>query len=343
MMNRRQMLRLARSGLVLSSVASVVPLAAAAPRTPKVRQRRVLAGLLLPLSGTNATLGRAMERSATLAPPPDPKFDAIVAIDTTGTPAGSAAAAQAAMRQGAEILLGPLTAADVRPVIAAAAGKVPVIAFSNDPSLLDSGAFLLGITPSQAVAAIFGYARGRGVKQVAIAAGDDAWSKAAAAAAVRAAAATGLTLVAADASPDAVLLPAGGPRMVALARSLKDQGVQLLGTVQTIAGQAAETAAYDGMWLAGFDPQLFGDFQRNYQAKHGGEPGLIAALAYDAATVARTLAKGGVVNREALLAGEFQGVSGSLRFRSDGSCLRQFAILVANSGGNKMVGRSVAA
>ncbi|WP_414901094.1 ABC transporter substrate-binding protein [Sphingomonas flavalba] len=348
------MLRLMRSGLVLSTTAYALPLRAAG----KARPRRVLAGLLLPLSGANASLGRMIERAASLAAAPNPKVEAIPAFDTGGSAEGAAAAAEAAIRAGAGLLLGPLGAAEVPAAVAAAAGRAPVLSFSNDPALLDSGAFLIGITPAQAVGAILPYARGRGVRRVGIVGGDSGWARAAVAAAERVAPTAGIALNPAagggapaamlaalrgdGALPDAVLLAEGGQAMAALARMLREEGVQLLATAQTLAGPPGEVDAYDGAWFAGYDPDRFADFARAYQTQHGGEPGMIAALGYDAATIARALARDGTVGRDGLLGRPFDAVSGALRFRSDGSCLRQMAILVAEAGGNRMVGHGTA-
>lgn len=356
-MNRRHVLRLAGSGLMLTT-AYAVPLGQALA-APKPKPRKVLAGLLLPLSGPNASLARLIERAATLAPPAAPKAEAILSFDTGGTPEGAAAATAAAIRAGAGIILGPLNAAEVRPVVAAA-GALPVLSFSNDPALLDSGAFILGVTPAQSVGAILSYARGRGVRTIGVVVEDDNWGKAALAAAQRAAPGAGVTIAPVvnagtlDAQaliaalrqggdlPDAVLIPAGGARMAAVAKLLHAAGTQILATMQTVAGNAAENDAFNGAWLAGFDPDAYGDFVRSYQAKHGGEPGAIAALGYDAATIARTLLRGGALSRQGLLAASFKGVSGDLQFRSDGSCLRGMAILQADASGNRLIGHGSA-
>lgn len=357
-MNRRHVLRLAGSGLMLTT-AYAVPLGHALA-APKPKPRKVLAGLLLPLSGPNASLARLIERAATLAPPDAPKAEAILSFDTGGTAEGAAAAAAAAIKAGAGIILGPLNAAEVRPVVAAAGG-LPVLSFSNDPALLDSGAFMLGVTPSQSVGTILTYARGRGVRTTGVVVEDDGWGRAALAAAQRAAPGAGVTIApivnaaTLDAQallaalrrdggdlPDAVLIPAGGARMAALAKLLRATGTQILATMQTVAGSAAENDAFDGAWLAGFDPDAYGDFVRSYQAKHGGEPGAIAALGYDAAMIARTLLRGGALSRAGLLAASFKGVSGDLQFRSDGSCLRGMAILQADAGGNRLIGHGSA-
>ena len=69
----------------------------------------VVVGILLPLSGEERELGRAMLNGAMMA-----MFDhaapglALKPYDTAGTPAGAAEAAEAALKDGARLLLGPL-------------------------------------------------------------------------------------------------------------------------------------------------------------------------------------------------------------------------------------------
>ena len=65
------------------------------------------------------------------------------------------------------MLLGPLRA-DQTPAVLAVAGDVPVVSFSNDDRLAGQGAFVMGITPAQSVAAAFSYARAQGVRRVAV-------------------------------------------------------------------------------------------------------------------------------------------------------------------------------
>ena len=61
------------------------------------------------------------------------------------------------------LLLGPLRA-DQTPAVLAEAGAAPVVTFSNDDRLAAQGAFVMGVTPAQSVAAAFSYARAQGVR-----------------------------------------------------------------------------------------------------------------------------------------------------------------------------------
>jgi ABC-type branched-subunit amino acid transport system substrate-binding protein len=107
--------------------------------------------ILVPLSGSLGNLGRPMVQAAQLALPPGsgPTLDS---KDTGGTPEGAAAAARAAIAEGAGIILGPLTSAETAAVapIARAAG-VPVLAFTNNAAQAQPGVWTLGITPAQQV------------------------------------------------------------------------------------------------------------------------------------------------------------------------------------------------
>jgi hypothetical protein len=294
-----------------------------------------------------------MERAAALAQAGDSTDGDLIVLDTDSL--GASEAARQAIRRGARIILGPLLAAEVRPVVEAAAGRAPVLSFSNDPTLRESGAFLIGVTPSQATSAILQYARRRGIRSVGMQRGTDGWSREVTATAERLQGELGLKLTILPAGPlpaalggedrpMALLMPDGGEALVTAAGALKGSGVQLLGTLQGIDYSPAVLAALEGAWFAAPDPAAFGKFSRDYQARHGGAPGAIAALAYDAAMIVRTLRSQNRLDRAGLLAAEsFPGVTGALRFRSDGSCARELAILVAGAEGYSVVDRSLAA
>ena len=107
--------------------------------------------ILLPLTGTNAEVGRTLLQAAqlSLAAPGSPTLDQ---YDTGGTADGAAQAARTALAAGAGILLGPLTAAETAAVTPVAkSANVPVLAFTSDASLAQPGVWTLGITPAQQV------------------------------------------------------------------------------------------------------------------------------------------------------------------------------------------------
>ena len=158
--DRRELLRLMRSGLVVSALASsssfaqpfgAQPFAAKPKAGTKVRPDTRLVALLVPLSGPHAALGTSMANAASLV---ESSSQLMRAFDTGGTPAGAAAAARAALKARAGLILGPLTSAEVPAVTAAVAGKVPVVAFTNDAAQAATGAFVFGITPAQATSAV---------------------------------------------------------------------------------------------------------------------------------------------------------------------------------------------
>ena len=116
-------------------------------------------GLLLPLSGANAGLGRQLLAAAEMALF-DFGDDSLVLVPRDTEQAGPAAAADGALQAGAQILLGPIFAPAVQQAapIARAAG-VPLIAFSSDRSVAGPGVWTLGLPPGDAVARAVQHAR----------------------------------------------------------------------------------------------------------------------------------------------------------------------------------------
>lgn len=334
MRSRRSTLHLLRDAVLLSSVASV-----ASPLMAAKRSKRS-AALLVPLTGDRAALGLSIRNAAMLA---ESDAAALAVIDTGGTAAGAASAARAAVKRGAAMLLGPLSAAETRAV--AAAVSVPVVALTNDAAARGGSAFVFGITPAQATAAILGYARSRGVRRIVAVDDGTPWSQASVAAARAAEADLGLTIVpVTDATippgieGDAAFVPGSA---VAIAPLLRNRGMQLLATMQTLDYRPDALTALEGAWIASPDPAKFGAFATAYAARNGGRPGAIAALGNDAALIAKALRDSDQMTREGVLreAG-FDGVTGPVRFRSDGSCARDFAILVPTNGVYEKVAES---
>ncbi len=106
-------------------------------------------GVLVPLTGPNAGLGRDLLRAVQLALGPNgPQLDV---QDTGGTPTGATNAAQAAVRAGDGIIVGPLTAPETA-AAASVATSIPILAFTSDRQQGRPGVWALGITPQQQVA-----------------------------------------------------------------------------------------------------------------------------------------------------------------------------------------------
>jgi branched-chain amino acid transport system substrate-binding protein len=132
--------------------------------------------VLLPLSGPLSQVGQAMLQAAQLAAPGAPELDV---KDTGGTPEGAAAAAHAAVTDGAGIILGPLTSVETAAVAPIArAANIAVLAFTNDPAQAQPGVWTLGITPVQQVRRLVAAVQARGQTQFAALLPDDQFGRA---------------------------------------------------------------------------------------------------------------------------------------------------------------------
>ncbi len=133
----------------------------------------VKVALLLPLSGdANITaVGQSLANASELAiqfveTNPNIGENITVTLKDTGTSAsGATLAAQAALSEGASLILGPLRADQVTAAgqVAKAAG-VPVIGFSNNSGAASPGVYLLNVLPESEVRRSMGYAKKLGKK-----------------------------------------------------------------------------------------------------------------------------------------------------------------------------------
>ena len=139
------------------------------PPGPSSAAGPVKVALLVPLSGANADLGKAMLEAAQLA-----LFTTgsdrltLIPRDTAGTAQGAANAARSAVAEGAKLIIGPLLATEVEAVkpIARDAG-INVIAFSTATQLGGGNVFLMGFLPRQEVVREVAFARSNGLSRFA--------------------------------------------------------------------------------------------------------------------------------------------------------------------------------
>lgn len=129
----------------------------------------VRVAMLLPLSGPQANLGQAMLNAAQMA-----LFDVgvrsvnIMPYDTQGTANGGRLAAQNALRDGAQLVLGPVFADAVRAAKSTLRYQnVNMIAFSTDWSLTDQRVFIMGFLPFDQIERIVSYAVAHDIKRIA--------------------------------------------------------------------------------------------------------------------------------------------------------------------------------
>ena len=164
-------MRRSRSGFVDRCAA-----AAARPRSAPARSR---SALILPLSaaGNAAVAAQSMRNAAemALAEFNNPEHPA-AGEGRRRHRAGAQQAAQQALDEGAEIILGPLFAhRSVRSVRSPAPRGMPVIAFSTDANVAARGVYLLSFLPESDVERIVGYAAAQGKRSFAALMPDNAY------------------------------------------------------------------------------------------------------------------------------------------------------------------------
>lgn len=136
--------------------AGLTPIGVPSPPVERIGRGAVQVALLLPLSGDPGlvAVGTSMANASRLAMAyieANPNIGENVTIslrDSGDSVAGASAAAQAAIAEGAKLIVGPVRAEQVSAVgaVARAAGT-PVIAFSNTGSVAGPGLYLLSVLP----------------------------------------------------------------------------------------------------------------------------------------------------------------------------------------------------
>lgn len=337
---------------------------------PEPTGTAVKVAVLVPLSGKNAALGQAMLNAAQLA-----LYDVgnhgfeLIPADTGGTPQGAATAAQRAVSDGANLILGPIFADGVRAVRPVAdAARVPMIAFTTDWSLADNNTYIFGFLPSLQAERVAAYAQSRGLSRLAVIAPQTDYANLIVTAITRSAAPVATLrytpgqldlgqqvagFVAQNKAPgggfafDSVLLPLGGESLRSLTAQLDQYGIRpttarFLGTGLWDDASTLSAPMLAGGWFAAPDPAARLDFERRYQQTFATVPPRLSTLAYDATALAAILARsdttGHPYSRDRLTASRgFAGIDGVFRFRNDGLAERGLAVLEVRNGTARVI------
>lgn len=149
--------------------------------------------ILLPLSGSNAALGKNLLNAAQMAVFQEAGPDFELIVKDTNQNGGALAALQQAIDEGARLVLGPIFANQVREIMPLAASKgVQILSFSNDESLAKEGVFVGGLTLSQQINRIFHYVSTQDIKRLALLLPENNYGRVVESAAVQYASAWGL-------------------------------------------------------------------------------------------------------------------------------------------------------
>lgn len=357
------------TGTNISDVLSQQP--AGPPQEPAaIGKGQVKVALILPLSaaGNAGVAAQSMKNAAemALAEFNNPDIQLLVK-DDAGTVQGAQLAAQQALAEGAEIILGPLFAQSVAAVGQVARSRnVPVIAFSTDASVASRGVYLLSFLPESDVERITEYAVSVGKRSFAALIPQNAYGSVVEAAFQQSVARHGGRVVALERySPDkaalegsvrrvaqaigqadALFIPDGADSVPLVGQTLTTSGVnlrrvQLLGTSLWDDPRLFNDATFNGAWFAAADQNGFRNFSSRYRAKYGHDPVRPATLSYDAVALVAALVKTQGPQRftqETLTnASGFSGIDGVFRLRPDGTNQRGLAVLRVTPSGPQVV------
>jgi ABC-type branched-subunit amino acid transport system substrate-binding protein len=346
---------------------AVMPQPAAPTPVPVAGQVRI--ALLLPLkhpSKETRAVAQAMQDAAQMA-----MFDMgarsmmLMPRDTGPTPETAAAAAADAIAKGAEIILGPLLANDVRAVAPIARAKnIPVVAFSTDRTVAGDGVFLLSFLPEQEVSRVISYAVSKGHGKFVALVPETPYGKRVEEAFRMTVAQSGREVVAvqtyapnpqalepavkavAKMGFDTIFLPEGGTMLRSLGpilavNKVESRKVKFIGTGLWDDPAVSSEPSLQGGWFAVPPREQRTNFITRYQQLYGSKPPRIASLAYDAIALSATLASGAPGRRytRATIADPngFSGIDGIFRFRTDGMTERGLAVMEVTESGQTVI------
>jgi ABC-type branched-subunit amino acid transport system substrate-binding protein len=350
---------------------AVTPLASTNQNITKV-------ALLVPLTGRNRDLGRALQHAATLA-----IFDRyaglspkrlgaklkLISIDTGDTEEQAKHAAQQAIAQKVKLVIGPVFADKVRviaPIMRTA--NIPVISFSNNPAVAQSGIYIFGFSPEQQTKRMIEYAITGGRTRLAALVPDNAYGRTVLGAAQNMLRKYDLALVAQahyssagigiDAAIDSLIPPGVSPAFDAL--FLPESGAALETILHSLDARTPKRIGLfgTGLWddyslirrvnlqgaiLASSPPELTRAFEKRFSQTYHYAPPRIASLAYDAVALAVTLTTSGrgFDNKVLTHPAGFSGpANGLFRFKPSGISERKLAIIIVQGTSYLVVDRA---
>lgn len=284
----------------------------------------------------------------------------LIPRESGATAAEAAANARLLLRDGADVILGPLQRESVLGVAPVARERqVPVIGFSSDRTVAGDGVYILSMPLEEDVRRVVDFTMDKGVRNFALLTAEGDYGRRVEATlraevtqrggAVTftqfyqrsdqgaAAAARALAQQMRGSNVQAILIAESGSPLRATGPALLIGGVnlervQLLGTSAWAGGDAQREPTLSRGWYAGPDPAGRATFEQNFRAAYAGRaPSRIASLGYDAVMAAIQATQGlrnEPASRQSIERPDgFVGADGLFRFRRDGSIERGLAVL----------------
>lgn len=308
---------------------TILPNEVIEPEVFKGPERIIKVGLLVPLTGRSAELGKAIQDAAVLAlfdkyaslPPEAIRTRVeIIPKDTKADPEQAALVAQEAIEEGAQLILGPLFSDSVRAVGPVARGSnINVISFSNNRAVAGDNVFLFGFQPDEQIERILKFAISRGIGDIAVLSPSSAYGQSVVQSLQAYAKQSNVNInplvyYAANGGPtpaqvneivyavkdgrfafDALFLPEGGAQLKRVwstlrARGITNQTTQIIGTGLWDDPSARRQSDLSGSWYASAPSEAYSTFVQRFMNTYEYEPPRLASLGYDAVALATTLA-----------------------------------------------------
>jgi ABC-type branched-subunit amino acid transport system substrate-binding protein len=289
----------------------------------------------------------------------------LVVYDTAGTREGARTAGATALAEGADMILGPVFADDVRAVAPQArAAGVPIVAFSSDATVAAPGVYLLSYLPGGDIDRIVRFAAGRGRTTFAALLPANAYGVVAEAAFRQAVADAGgrvamieryagneadirakaEAMAAIAPQYDALLVPDGAAAPL-VAETLAAAGaagsVQLLGSGQWDDAIVLNSPSLGGGWFPAPTRDEFEGFAQRYSASYGAPPPRNATIAYDGTVLAVGLVRQFGEERFSPTVitnpNGFAGIDGVFRFAPSGLNERGLAVYEVTGAGARLI------
>ncbi len=354
-------------GMLFLAACAVVP---KAPQTGPVDQQpdattlpnddgRHRVALLVPVTGSNADVGKSIANATTMAILDTNSSN--LRITTYDTATGAAEAARRAVRDGSKLILGPLLGSNTAEVLRAARpAGIPLISFSNDTTAASRDVFVMGHIPDQSIARSVSYARTRGSARFAALIPNGEYGARSEAALSAAIIKSGGALIALERYDrgnnsimqaarrmserggfDTVIIAESARLSVLAAQSFAEQAgkPRLIGT-ELWSGEArvTDSAALSGAWFSAVSDARFKRFSDSYKSRFGVAPYRISTLGYDAVLLTLKVARSWTPGKPFPTAelkdkGGFLGLDGPFRFGAAGIGERAMEVREVRSGG----------
>ncbi|MBR5154593.1 MAG: penicillin-binding protein activator [Alphaproteobacteria bacterium] len=320
--------------------------------------------VLLPLSGKAENIGKGMQNAMFMALSDQRDNNVILKFyDTKSTALGAKDAAENAIKEGSELILGPLMFEEVESVAPVALKyDIPIVSFTTSPQVLQKGIYSIGLLNGEQIERVLSYAKSKGKTNLALVVPDNNSGLNVLKSALGSAQNKGIKLVkvgfynqssidftsliksmSEEKDFDAVLIADGGNRLKSLAsmfayNDIMYPEVLFMGTsAWDNTNLSKETILYHGVYPM-VSKNYVSYFNGKYKETFGEMPKSIYSLAYDGVLLAATLSMKNTDITESLTSKSgFIGVNGYFKVLPTGQSWHSLEVYEITSNGPKVV------